>query len=481
MNPETEQRVLESAKYLRRVRPLDPAELAQYVDQPVDREAVAGVLRAHALALDIRETANGRFRPTDREPLDVPRFESVQSLPDRHVSRVVSLLEDAYGADWHVGGSGDTLRTAIRRFKAAYHAGERATYDRDAALGYAIYHLPATYASAQYVLSYLGEAGRLTDRLDVLDVGAGVGGQALALNNYLGPAALIDYEAIEPSPANAELLEALLADTHRNLHHSVRHTTVEAAAPDGPYDLILLASVLSELTDPARVLRRLADELRPDGSIVAIAPADERTSRGLRRVETTAVTETAQLDVFAPTLRLWPGAEPSDACWSILTRPDLAVPTFQRKLDEGRRMAPGDRPPGTGEFVNVDVQCSFSILRPDGARYIEVRPPHGCVRLASSEEHVGARVDVAAVKLSRSLAEPDANPVFVIGDGSQSTEHFMVVPQQTDLNRGAVEAAYGDVLFVENGLILWNDDEEAINVVVDASTIVERVKPPTKR
>jgi hypothetical protein len=63
----------------------------------------------------------------------------------------------------------------------------------------------------------------------------------------------------------------------------------------------------------------------------------------------------------------------------------------------------------------------------------------------------------------------------MIGDGSQQTDHFAVLTDESALNRALLEADYGDLLHVENGLVLWNDDEAAYNVVVDGETVVDRV------
>jgi len=94
--------------------------------------------------------------------------------------------------------------------------------------------------------------------------------------------------------------------------------------------------------------------------------------------------------------------------------------------------------------------------------------------MAESGEHVTDRVDFLAVKLSHDLAEA-GNPLYLVGDGSERTDHFAVLVKQTGLNRALGTAEYGDVLAIENGLVLWNDDEEAYNLVVDGETIVDRV------
>jgi hypothetical protein len=43
------------------------------------------------------------------------------------------------------------------------------------------------------------------------------------------------------------------------------------------------------------------------------------------------------------------------------------------------------------------------------------------------------------------------------------------------LNRTLLDAPYGAVLSVEGGLVLWNEDEGAYNVVIDGESVVDRV------
>ena len=71
--------------------------------------------------------------------------------------------------------------------------------------------------------------------------------------------------------------------------------------------------------------------------------------------------------------------------------------------------------------------------------------------------------------------DADANPLFRVGDGSQSVDHYAVSTTDDPLNRALLSADYGDVLSFENVLCLWNDDEAAYNLVVDRETVVERV------
>ena len=495
MNPSQRQGVLDNARYLRQVRPLDPEEISEYVEGQPHPAAVRQVLREHAVELRLLEREDGTFVPVEDGPasqssgdggaatedgigtVDVA-FDRVDALPDRYARRVEDLLVAEFGPGWPDGDSGDRLRERIRAFKSSYLRDEPVEYDRLTALGYAVYHLPAYYAAVQYVLAELAADGLLPAELRVLDVGAGVGGPALGLHDVLPEGTLVDYHAVEPSAA-ADVLTELLEGTGRNFHATVHRERAESFDPDRgePFDLLLFANVLSELDDAAAVLARYLDALTEDGTAVALAPADRETAIHLREVER-AVEREAGATVYAPALRLWPGERPSGECWSFDRKPDIEVPALQRRLDEGERSsgadAPDGRSPGDGEFVNVDVQYAYSVLRTDGRERVSFTPdPERVAKMADSETHVTDRVDCVGVKLSHDLGS--GNPLFLVGDGSEQVDHFAVLTETTTLNRDLETADYGAVLWFENVLVLWNDDEGAYNLVADGETVVDPV------
>jgi SAM-dependent methyltransferase len=464
MTPAERAVIRDTARYLRNVRPIDPEELTEYLESQPHPAAVRQVLREQAAELGVLERADGTFVPAPETPI-LPLDGSIEALPDRYDRIVADQLVETYGSGWARGESGDELRTATRQLKDDYYRNRSVSYDRTAALGYAVYHLADHYAAGQYVLSTLCDRGLLGRSLRVLDVGAGVGGPALGLFDLLGEEALVDYRALEPSPA-AEVLSELLAETGRNVHWQVDRVTAESFEPTGPYDLILFGNVLSELADPEATTTRYARHLDDDGALVLLAPADKQTAIGLREAER-AVEADTELAVYAPTVRLWPDETPADRCWSFAKRPDLDVPQTQRVLDK----AAG----GTGEFVNVDVQFAYAVQRADGSRWLEWTPaPDRYVPLVESERHVTDRIDVAAVKLSHDLSE-DGHQLYLVGDGSQSVDHFVVLTRETGLNEALRTAGYGDGLSIERALVLWNADEAAYNLVVDDETIVDVV------
>ncbi|SEH12132.1 Methyltransferase domain-containing protein [Natronorubrum sediminis] len=534
--------VRSNAKYLRNVRPVDPEEICEYIEGNPHPAVVRQLLREEAPSLELLERDDGTFVPVDDDPVE-PNRGPVERFPETYERRLEDLLVERYGVDWHEDATGDLLRSTIRRFKASYLERDPVEYDEDVAAGYAIYHLPGYYAAVQYALDDLAERGLLGRQLRVLDIGAGVGGPALGLCSYLPDDALLEYHAVEPSAA-ADVLDSLLEETGRNVHTTIHRSTIESfdpvevagehggggsdgfdpSAPDDGFDLILAANVLSELEDPTAVARDALEWLAPEGTLLAMAPADKNTSTQLRAVERELeddrVWSPAEMGiaedgsgergesdegdrsgaggtdgrrdgdadrrglvtVYGPTVRLWPGERPTDRGWSFDARPDLEVPSFQRKLDEA---TPGDdEEHAPGEFRNVDVQFSSSLLRLDGTRRIDVAlETSDWAKMAEMERHVTNRIDIAAAKLSRSLSEDEnsgydassTNPLFKISDGSESTDHYAVLTSETSLNRPLLEAEYGEVCTFEQILALWNDDEGAYNLVVDEQTIVDRI------
>jgi SAM-dependent methyltransferase len=502
----TDQRraIRNNAKYLRQVRPIDPEEITEYVEGTPHPAVVRQTLREEAFDLGLWEREDGTFVPFEGGPAPRADWEPT-AFPESYSFALEDLLVREYGANWHRGDSGDALRAAISRLKTDYFYENDVEYDETAALGYAVYHLPDYYAAVGYVLDDLAENDLLPSKLRVLDIGAGAGGPALGLVDYLPDDALVDYHAIEPSAA-AEVLEPMLGETDRNVHTTIHETTVEAFDPteavpalgntvdaagdddsaSGGFDLVLFGNVLSELADPAAVVSRAMDWLTPEGSVVTLAPADRNTAIGLRAVERAVVPAESSASVYSPTLRLWPGEAPSDTGWSFDKRPDIDAPPFQTRLDAG-----GD---DDGTYTNETVQFAYAILRPDGTRRVELRADASrFARMADMERHVTERIDLLAVKLSRDLSRigpdaedggghrgpdaPEPNPVFKIGDGSESVDHYAVVTKESALNRDLFQVDYGAVVAVENVLALWNDDEEAYNLVVDAETVVDPVAP----
>lgn len=460
-----EREVLDAARYVRAIRPVDPAEITGYLTIQTSPDVVRSVLREHAAELSLIEASDGTFKPVPEGPITA-QVGSLDRLPPRLESAVDGYLTERHGEDWTSGTRGDRLRARIRDLKERYLEGGSISYDSLDTDAYLLYHLPRIYAATTYVMAELLEAKLLSHELRLLDVGAGVGPHLAAIDDLTPDDALIDYDAVEPSP----LADHLVALTERyvglNTHVSIYRDTFEAVEMAGQYDVVLLGNLLSEVDDPEGLAYKALDYLTDDGSLVAIAPADPRTSMQLREVERALESTTT---VFSPTIRLWPSRQPSDACWSFVEQPSLVTPTFQSSLAADA----DEREP----YLNTEVRYSYSIMRHDGRRRYDITADESVsLPLERATDAIGERVDTLAVKLSGDLST-DGNPIYRLGDGSQAESCFAAHVAKTELNNRLASAPYGAVLHFERTLVLWNDDEEAINLVVDDETFVEQRAP----
>lgn len=462
-----EEAVLDAAKYLRSVRPLDPHELIEYVEADIDPNAVTRILRAHAVSLRILERDDGTFAPPPSGPIDGTAG-TIEALPSALDDTLEAILEERFGPDWAHSETGDRLRDAIRSLKARYLEGGSISYADLDPWAYLIYHFPRSYAATRAVLHLLADDQLLAHHFSILDVGAGVGPHFAAVVDTVPTEALVEYHAIEPTDQIDVLEEMSERYAGRNVHLTTDQTGVETADLDGPFDVILLGNVLSEVDDPSRVARDTLDLLATDGTWVALAPADPRTSRQLREVERTLCPPAT---IYAPTLRLWSDREPSDDMWSFVEGPPIERPTVQRVL------AAGAAPDSRRAYTNTAVRYAYSILRLDGRRSVDIEADSArFAPLGDLHAAIGKRVNVVAVKLSGDLAEKDG-ALFRIGDGSQTDPTFASVVQWSSLNEALRTTPYGGIVTFERALVLWNDDEDAMHLVVDDESIVDHIAP----
>ena len=139
-----------------------------------------------------------------------------------------------------------------------------------------------------------------------------------------------------------------------NIHLNIHRDTAEKFEPSGIYDIILFANVISELENPISVVNKYSKFVSETGAMILVAPADKNTEIELREVERAI---SSKMNIYAPAIRLWPDRIPCSECWSFEVMPDIEIPSFQGKIDQGVQRK--------GEFLNIDVQVAYSILRWD--------------------------------------------------------------------------------------------------------------------
>lgn len=131
---------------------------------------------------------------------------------------------------------------------------------------YVCYYLPVNYARTRMVLRELKSFADLGPGLNVLDFGAGPGSASLAAVDELERPELTLVDVVDEALDEA----AFLLD---------RPFERAAEAPSGPFDLILAANVMAELSDPAPLRKLLDRALAPGGYFVLIEPATPGPAR----------------------------------------------------------------------------------------------------------------------------------------------------------------------------------------------------------
>lgn len=247
-------------------------------------------------------------------------------------SPLVRPLDDAYQAllddlararRWPTSAEPARVGALVRRLSDAYNSPEAAPpRSEDALAARLLFSFPRDVPKGAAAVRELVASGALAlpagRPLRVLDLGAGLGAttrgvaRALGLHGGVGSMEVdaVDSDeqalALASAIARARPMEGGVAVELR----AARGSLAAKLPARGPYDLVVLGQVLSEL-DPgledgraeqhASLLAACADELRPDGSVVVVEPALRERTRHLHAVRDAVLARAGVgLNVFAP-------------------------------------------------------------------------------------------------------------------------------------------------------------------------------------
>ncbi len=257
---------------------------------------------------------------------------------------------------------------------------------------YLAYFCPVSVGKVQAVLSELSREALQSSTsgrpFRVLDIGAGPGSAALGVLDWLLcdellTPGLIELVLIDRSRPALREAECLLDAYRRSIQApSLRVRTIRAdlerkrewlrnaQGEDGePYDLIVVANCLNELyrghRDPCqartKLVARLLDQLRDDGSLILVEPATRAESRQLHRLRDALVTRRL-CTVYSPCLhegRCPALAKEEDWCHEERPwEPPWLVPVIDRQVG----------------LIKDALKFSYLILRKDGRRIVRRDP-----------------------------------------------------------------------------------------------------------
>ncbi len=144
---------------------------------------------------------------------------------------------------------------------------------------YLLFYWPVCYAQARSAL------GELERPRQVLDLGSGPGPLAFAALD----AGAVEVTCADRSKSALELARTLATEAGEGL--ATREWSPERPLPDGQWDTITLGHVVNELfagpdavARRAQLLEKIAERLKPGGTLLVLEPALRDTSRALLQV-----------------------------------------------------------------------------------------------------------------------------------------------------------------------------------------------------
>lgn len=193
--------------------------------------------------------------------------------------------------------------------------------DKDLREAYIRYYVPANQYKIHVPLKELSlHAGELLkkDRLRILDLGSGPGTAILGVMDFFsshGEKPFLEFIAVDPLSENLLDAERLFQSFQKEVSANASLLTIKSSIertkslPEGPFDIIILSNVLSEVfhPDPARIEIRvkllkvlIKKSLADDGNCIIIEPALRATSRDLLEVRDGLLKE--GLHIYSPCL-----------------------------------------------------------------------------------------------------------------------------------------------------------------------------------
>lgn len=419
---------------------------------------------------------------TPREEKALHRYLQHPFLTRDLQDRIESYVEQKTGKPWDDPVALERVRTAIVSQKKRYWEKGRGSPDYRRGyevLAYLAYQLPVFLTQFQHLLFLLARDGLLPEHPRVLDVGSGPGVVPLAVIDFfrrLGRGGGI-LRAIESSEEQVEAYRHLVLSAGRRhpgwqTPPPVLGDLTGTPEPEEDLDLIVFSSVLNELRrlspgERGRILRMYAERLSPWGTMVVIEPADLGNATLLRQ-NVLAATQEPGLGIYAPCTFLWGDRCRSDRCWSFAHFGDMRPTRWMEALARGTE---GYR------FLNIDLKCSYALLRRDGRVRHPCRiPPRApFIRLSRLDRHLNRRINVAAGVVSTDLGDQEHH-VFLICDGTTVKPVYAVLPRyhREKGNRLLLETDYGDLLEIRGALVRYNPAHDSYNLLVTRETRVRR-------
>lgn len=417
-----------------------------------------------------------------QSPACLPHYpeSGFERLPEDIEDRILEYISRKTGKPWDDPVTLERIREAVKSQKETYwqEGDDRAIrYGSGySVFAYLAYHLPVYFIQMRHLLSELLVDRLLPGRMAVLDVGAGPGTVTLALTDLLSgmPECRATIHAIEQS---GEFIEAYNAITRSYTEGSGSVTAPAPYAadisdpasplPDGPYDLIVCANVLNEISDATareEAVMRLAERLREDGTLLICEPADLANATALRNLSRRL--KGRGLSIYSPCNDIRGVPCMVERCWTFTTFPEIR---------SNRLMVAVAKTPEKYRYLNTDIKVSYAIHRKDGKKKSSYRVAPGvkAERLSRLQLHEGKRINLIASKISGNIGDKETF-LYRICDGTGKREVYAALPiyHQSERNLALRSAGYGSVLRFDQILVRYHKKYDAFHLLLTKDSTI---------
>ncbi|MEN6396207.1 MAG: small ribosomal subunit Rsm22 family protein [Methanoregula sp.] len=491
----TEKQFISTVKYVASTKPAFLLSgIAVYLDEPQTVDQMYAALLPHLSDLGLTakkidtDYEISRLLPTPAYCLNADEekrlgeYLDLRTMPPTLEEAIGQYITKKTGKDWSDPVILERLRRAIVAQKDDYW---KPTDKRSlqytkgySVLGYLAYHFPVYFMQTRHILAGLAHDGLLKREMTILDLGTGPGVIPLAVADFW---TCLDTAraTVVPVERSKEHIEAFtyLARSVATQNSPVTISPaieMDIASPDDRalperIDLMVFSNVLNELAGQsvaarADIVRKYADRLAPDGTILIVEPAEEVTSTGLRVLS--LALKKRGLSIYAPCTFVWGTNCTPDRCWSFVTAPSIRPTRIMNTL------AACDEP---FRYVNTDIKYSYVIIRKDGKTRLSCQVPKDtrALRLSKIHLNVGKRITIIAAKMSEDLGDKETH-LFRLCDGSAEKPVYGVLPafHINPANNDLASAPYGTILEIRNALVRYNPAHDAYNLLVSRNTRV---------
>lgn len=340
---------------------------------------------------------------------------------------IKDVLINNYGSNWKKNkdlffNSYDTLRKDFRK----------ELYSGDIPFFYLMYYMPFNIPKVQLVFLQLMKRKQLPRKLDLLDIGSGVGTTTIAILDLIalldalcelyGKTSFFDavnISTIEGSVDNIAVYKEIvsfftgrlgkIASTKKATIKPTILADIEKNKVSGSFDIIVLSNVINEIKNYLQrkeILLRISGNLKKNGDLIIIEPASKNRAEMMNKLKY-ELCNTANLSSIAPC----GSCEKCTHCWTFQTC-DIANSELISYVDKLYEEKYSSKYKDT--FYNDRLKWAYCILSSN-------RPEDLCSDLSTLEENVPANVRVHVVGSRRDntyeICDGIGNKGTLVGDG----------------------------------------------------------------